>query len=113
LWWEVPLAHLTVAPVTVAVDQPVTVTVAATDADTAAIVNGAVVFDGTQVGTTATPFTWTFGTNIEWVMEIDVRGKPHRVPHHAVNPVEAVVRAEGYYDTRIPLSFTGLPDGDA
>jgi hypothetical protein len=108
LWWEVSLAHLSVAPVTVAVDKPVTLTVTAVNADTGAPVNGGVDFDGKRVGTTGSPFGWTFGTHVEWEIEWDPRGKPHRVSFRSVDPVEAVVVAEGYYDARIPMLFTGV-----
>jgi hypothetical protein len=94
------LLSVSISPYPVPVDQAVQFVVSATDLGTGTAVAGDVRVDGTMVGSTNTPFTYTFRLKRIRVFDPETR-------HWTVELVapSAIVSASGYPDTELDLGI--------
>ena len=95
---DVAILSVSVSPYPVPVNRLMTVTVSAISSATGADVGGQVLVNGTNVGTTGTPFQHTFRTR-----RVLIPGTMPR-EYEIIFPT-AIVRAAGFPDTPIDLGF--------
>ena len=93
-----PRLAVSISPHPVPMRTALSVTVRATNADTGAAVNGAVLVNGSAVGRTNTAFPFTFVPTRTRVFDPDLR-----IWIFVVTPPQVVVRASGYSDTGVEL----------
>ena len=99
-WTPPPALRVSATPTAIPLGVPVAVTVRATDAQTAAPVEGTVSIDDRIAGTTNSPFTFTFESRIEEEFDPETRVRLRRTVYPAVS-----VSAPEYPRTGVPLDY--------